>query len=178
MSEHLEHEATDTANGELDSTRDVSDQLISLKGSRRPMHLRHLIFGWALVLSSTIVGVTLEALHGFKMGWYLDVGNEIRRLMLTLGHGHGTLLGIVNLVFAAHLSSVKDWPSRSRDFASRCLMVASLLIPGGFLLGGIHIYDGDPGLGIMLVPIGALAFITMLIVTLRAAIRQPWSPEA
>lgn len=174
MSEHLENEVIDTADGDTET----SGQRNSLKASRRPMHLRHIIFGWALIFFSTLVGVTLEALHGFKMGWYLDVGNEIRRLMLTLGHGHGTLLGIVNLVFAAHLGHLKDWPSHSRDFASRCLMVASLLIPGGFLLGGIHIYDGDPGLGIVLVPIGALAFITMLICTVYAAIRQPWSPEA
>jgi hypothetical protein len=32
---------------------------------------------------------------------------------------------------------------------------AAVLLPAGFFLGGIVIYDGDPGLGVWLVPIGA-----------------------
>jgi len=138
----------------------------------RSLILKHMVFGWGLVLASTIIGISLEALHGFKMGWYLDVGNEMRRLMLTLGHGHGTLLGVLNIVFAASLSTLKDWRTSGQQFASRCLLIASILVPGGFILGGVHIYDGDPGLGVMLVPIGALAFITMLACTFRAALRQ------
>ena len=145
--------------------------------SGRPLHLRHAIFGWGLILLSTCVGITLEALHGFKMSWYLDVGNEMRRLMLTLGHGHGTLLGVLNLVFGMGLNALPDWSAQGREFASRCLLIASVLIPGGFIMGGIHIYDGDPGLGVMLVPVGALAFITMLVATFWAAVRQSWTPN-
>jgi hypothetical protein len=36
------------------------------------------------------------------------------------------------------------------------LLAASVLMPGGFLLGGIWVYAGDPGLGILLVPVGGV----------------------
>ena len=45
------------------------------------------------------------------------------------------------------------------------LRVGAILLPGGFLLGGLHIYDGDPGLGIVLAPIGALAFVASMALT-------------
>ncbi|MEM7232453.1 MAG: hypothetical protein AAF517_09780, partial [Planctomycetota bacterium] len=45
---------------------------------------------------------------------------------------------------------------------------AGLLLPGGFFLGGVFFYSGDPGLGILLVPIGAiLMLIGVLVVVLR-----------
>ena len=57
---------------------------------------RNLRFGWWSLLVFLCVGAVLEALHGFKIGWYVDVGNETRRLMFTLAHAHGTLLALVN----------------------------------------------------------------------------------
>ena len=40
-------------------------------------------------------------------------------------------------------------------------------MPGGFLLGGIWVYDGDPGLGIVLVLAGGvLLFAAVLLATL------------
>ena len=40
------------------------------------------------------------------------------------------------------------------------LLVASIvLLPGGFFLGGLVIHQGDPGLGIVLAPIGAITLI-------------------
>ena len=39
---------------------------------------------------------------------------------------------------------------------------AFLLIPGGFLLGGLATYGGDPGIGILLVPVGALMLLAAL----------------
>jgi hypothetical protein len=32
------------------------------------------------------LGGVLETLRGFKIGWYVDVGNEMHRLMFTLAH--------------------------------------------------------------------------------------------
>ena len=64
-------------------------------------------------------------------------------------------------------SSVRPSHVRSgmpRKLASACLMAASLLLPGGFFLGGLVIYHGDPGLGILLVPLGALMlFVSVLV---------------
>ncbi len=59
---------------------------------------RNLRFGWWSLLVFLSLGAVLEALHGFKIGWYVDVGNETRRLMFTLAHAHGTLLALVNIV--------------------------------------------------------------------------------
>jgi hypothetical protein len=41
----------------------------------------------------------------------------------------------------------------------RLLRSATLLIPGGFFLGGTWIHAGDPGVGIVLVPVGALLLV-------------------
>jgi len=115
---------------------------------------RHLRFGWWSLLVFLSLGLTLESLHGFKVGWYLDVGNEVRRLMFTLAHAHGTLLALVNI--AAGLTARNVDGFELRPSVSFALIWAAILLPAGFLLGGIVIYDGDPSLGVWLVPVGAL----------------------
>jgi len=114
----------------------------------------NLRFGWWSLLVFLCVGATLEALHGFKIGWYVDVGNETRRLMFTLAHAHGTLLALVNI--AAGLTARMVERFTLRPSVSFALIWAALLLPAGFFLGGIVIYDGDPGLGVWLVPVGAV----------------------
>ncbi len=115
---------------------------------------RNLRFGWWSLLVFLMIGTGLETLHGFKIGWYVDVGNETRRLMFTLAHAHGTALALVNI--AAGLTARNMQGFTLRRSISLALIWAAILLPGGFLLGGIVTYDGDPGLGIWLVPIGAL----------------------
>lgn len=118
---------------------------------------RHLAWGWTMLLVFVLLGALLEALHGFKSGWYLDVGHETRRLMWRLGHAHGTLLSLVNVAFALTLPRLAPWAPRSLATASAALRAASVLLPGGFVLGGVWIHGGDPGLGVLLVPLGAAA---------------------
>ncbi len=115
---------------------------------------RHLRFGWWSLLAFLTLGMGLEGLHGFKVGWYLDVANEARRLTWTLAHAHGTLLALIHLAFAHVLGWRPAGGLQRRRVASGCLLGASVLLPGGFFLGGIVIYDGDPGLAILLVPVG------------------------
>jgi len=115
---------------------------------------RNLRFGWWSLLVFLSLGAALETLHGFKIGWYVDVGNETRRLMFTLAHAHGTLLALINI--AAGLTARKMDRFELRPSVSFALIWAAILLPAGFFLGGIVIYDGDPGLGVWLVPIGAL----------------------
>src|SRR5262249_14352877 len=55
--------------------------------------------GWLLLAISLPFGVTLEALHGFKVQAYL--ASDTRREMWRLAHAHGTLLGMLCLVAAA-----------------------------------------------------------------------------
>ena len=115
---------------------------------------RNLRFGWWSLLVFLSVGGALETLHGFKIGWYLDVGNETRRLMFTLAHAHGTLLALKNI--AAGLTVRKVDRFELRPSVSFALIWAAILLPAGFFLGGIVTYDGDPGLGVWLVPVGAI----------------------
>ncbi len=130
---------------------------------------RHFRFGWWSLLVFATLGLTLETLHGFKVRAYLDVGNETRRLMWTLAHAHGTLLSLINVVVglsAPALSAIR--PAR-QHLISRCLIGATFLLPGGFFLGGVLFYGGDPGLGILLVPVGALLLLTALYLIARGS---------
>ncbi len=118
---------------------------------------RHLRFGWWALAVYVCLGIGLETMHGFKFGWYLDVGNEARRLMFTLGHFHGTMLSLVNIAAGLTIRGVEGFQvKRSVSFA---LISAAILLPGGFLLGGFVTYDGDPGSGVWLVPIGAVLML-------------------
>jgi len=130
---------------------------------------RHLRFGWWVLLVFLTMGLALEALHGFKVGLYLNVSNETRRLMWTLAHAHGTLLGLVNIAFALTVRLLPEWPARERGVASLCLRSATLLLPAGFFLGGLFIYSGDPGLGILLVPVGGLLLVVSVFLTATGA---------
>jgi len=126
---------------------------------------RHFRFGWWSLLSFLSVGLVLESLHGFKVGWYLDASNETRRLLWTLGHAHGTLLGLVQIAFAATVNAVPGGTLRSLRRASRCLIAAGIILPCGFLVAGVVVYEGDPGLAILLVPIGALLLLVGVLLT-------------
>lgn len=134
---------------------------------------RHIAIGWWTLLLFLSLGAALEVLHGLKVGWYLDVGNETRRLMWRLAHAHGALLGLVNVVFGLTVRSLGAQEGRSWSVPAAALLVATVLIPGGFFLGGLFIYGGDPGRGIVLLPIGAVAlFAAVFAVAIRAARRR------
>ena len=118
---------------------------------------RNLRFGWWSLLIFLSLGGVLEILHGFKIGWYVDVGNDVRRLMFTLAHAHGTALALVNIAAGLTARNVKGLPLRSS--VSFSLVWAGILFPVGFFLGGVVTYGGDPGLGIWLVPVAALLLV-------------------
>jgi hypothetical protein len=119
---------------------------------------------WALLAYLTL-GLALEALHGFKVAWYLEF--ETRRLLWTLAHAHGVLVSVLTIGFGLMLARTGDAAPWQRAVAG-CLMAALVLLPGGFLLGGIFIYGGDPGPGVLLSPIGgALLFAAVLLAAIR-----------
>ncbi|MBI2805536.1 MAG: hypothetical protein HYX68_11215 [Planctomycetes bacterium] len=125
----------------------------------RTLCARHLQFAWWSLLCFVVLGITLEALHAFKLGWYLGPGAETRRLMWTLSHAHGTLLALVHAAFAFTCYALPTAMTMRHRLASALLMAASVLLPGGFFLGGVFVLEGDPGLGIWLVPFGAVALL-------------------
>lgn len=111
--------------------------------------------GWWSLLVWLSLGLVLESLHACKIGWYLDVGQETRRLLLTLAHVHGTLLALVQLAFAATMPA--GAPGLAR--AAGALRWAGILMPLGFLGGGVWAVGGDPGIAVALVPIGGLLLL-------------------
>ena len=129
---------------------------------------RHLRFGWYALLGFASVGALLEALHAFKAGFYLDVGSETRRLMWRLGHAHGVLLGLIHLGFAATLPHTKESSGPRLAWASACLIAAGVLLPCGFLLGGVFATGGDPGLPVLLVPLAIPLLLAALWWTARS----------
>ncbi len=127
----------------------------------------HLAFGWWALFVFLALGIALETMHSLKLGYYLDHSNEMRRLLWRLSHAHGTLLALVHVGFATSLPSLSGARSRSLWLASRCLYAGAIVLPLGFFLGGIFIYDGDPGLAIVLAPIGAiLSAVAVLLIAL------------
>ena len=85
--------------------------------------------------------------------------------MFRLAHAHGTLLNLVLIVAAicAQLDLIRLGP-----ISSLGLRTAVILLPSGFLLGGLWHFKDDPGLGIFLVPMGALLL-------LATALHLAWS---
>jgi hypothetical protein len=87
------------------------------------------------------------------------VGQETRRFVWRLAHAHGTFLALVHLAFAFSLAHAGE---RLPRLASACLVGASIALPGGFLLGGFGVSGGDPGIGIALVPFGAVLLLVAI----------------
>lgn len=137
----------------------------------------HLRVGWWALLVFLTLGLVLEALSGFKVGLYLDVSNSTRRLMWTLAHAHGTLLSLVNVAFGLTSRVAGGWRVEARRRASRCLLGALALMPLGFFLGGLRIHGGDPGLGILLVPPGALLLFVAVFETARGLAGDDEDPD-
>lgn len=125
----------------------------------------HLLVGWWSLLAFVSMGLLLEYMHGFREPSYMNVGDaETRRMMWTLAHAHGVLIGLTHIAFAATVHLTATEAPRCQSLASNCLIAAGILMPLGFFLGGLFVYPGDPGLGIFLVPPGAgLLFIGVLL---------------
>lgn len=134
---------------------------------------RHRLFGWWSLLLFAGLGVGLETLHGFKVSWYLDAGEETRRLLWRLAHAHGAFLALVHLGFAASVGRAEGGGRRWPRLASACLVGASIALPGGFFAGGLTTYGGDPGPGIVVLPVGAALLLAGLALTAWGTTRSP-----
>ena len=99
-------------------------------------------------------GILIEGLIGFRIPALID--DPIRRDMLRLAHAHGTLLNLVLLSAAicARLEMIQ-----LTSFSSLNLRLAALILPIGFLVAGLWHYRDEPGLGVFLVPIGAVLLL-------------------
>lgn len=140
------------------------------------MSRTHLRFGWWTLLAFLSIGLVLEALHGFKVQAYMNVANETRRLLWTLAHAHGTLLALVNIAFAVTLSIMPTMRPKAAALGSRTLLAATLLLPLGFFLGGAFLVGRDPGLPVLLVPLGGLLLLVSVL-AIALALRGKSEPD-
>lgn len=120
-------------------------------------------FGWTWLLLWVLVGIAIEAAHGFKLASYLDDG--LTRTLLRLGHAHGVILSLVVLAYAA--LGVEAAPS-----AGRFLRWGAGLIPVGFTASAFRHSEGDPALVVLLVPVGAVPLAIGLMLLARSAWRR------
>jgi len=139
-------------------------------GTEEGLARRHRRFGWTSLFVWMSAGLVIETLHGFKAAAYLL--DPVRRELWTLAHFHGSLLSVVNLAYV-RWAEAPGLGAAARVNASRSLIAGSVLMPLGFLLGGAFHYEGDPGFGIFLAPIGALALLVAVWVQMRAAWSGP-----
>lgn len=130
---------------------------------------RHVRIGWWMLVAFLSLGLAIDALHGFKIGWYLDADNEARRLMWTLAHAHGTLFGLVHLGFAYSIARIDGFEARRRRLAASLLTIGTIGVPLAFLVAGLSAHGGDPGFAVVLVaPAATLMLAGTILVALAA----------
>ncbi len=112
-------------------------------------------------------GLLLESFHGFKFAAYLMEPN--RRLTWTLAHAHGTLLSVVCLVLWMLIPRLSISAGRA-NLAAKLFASGAMVLPLGFLAGGLLAFESDPGIPVIVVPVGALLCATSIALLLR---RQP-----
>lgn len=100
------------------------------------------------------LGLLIEGLIGYRIPALMD--DHVRREMFRLAHAHGTLL---NLLLLAAAVGARLEMFKLEGATAPVLRAAVVLMPTGFLLGGLWHFKGDPGLGIFLVPVGAVLLI-------------------
>ena len=131
---------------------------------------RLLFQGWVSIAIWISFGLLLEGLLGYKIPAFLEDGQ--RRELFRLAHTHGTLLSLVLITAALCL---RLFEIRPPAVAVNALRLGALLMPLGFLLGGIWHPEADPGVGVWLVPPGALMVIFGAI-AIALASRKKGSP--
>jgi hypothetical protein len=99
-------------------------------------------------------GLLLEGLIGYKTPAYLH--DSVRRELFRLAHAHGTLLSLLLLGLALVCDRFEVKPA---NIVPMVLRLGVILMPLGFLLGGVWHYESDPGVGIWLVPVAAVMVV-------------------
>lgn len=120
--------------------------------------------GFAALLCFALLGLILETLHAFKVPMYLNADQGTRRLLMRLGHAHGGVLSIVQIVYGLTASRYPDIVS---PLVTTSFLLALVLVPLGFLLGGLGATGADPSILVLLVPPGAFALLLALAITAK-----------
>ncbi|MBX3293770.1 MAG: hypothetical protein KF881_12860 [Acidobacteria bacterium] len=109
---------------------------------------------WVSIAVWMTLGLLLEGLLAFRSPAYLQ--DEVRREMFRLAHSHG---GVLNLLLLGTAFYIRIYSPKFPNIAMLALRIGVILMPVGFLLGGIWHYDSDPGPAVFLAPLGGLMII-------------------
>src|ERR1044071_1000504 len=140
-----------------------------MRSSSQPSQCAGMICqGWISLAAWIVFGLLIEGLIGFRSPGLLD--DSVRREMFRLAHAHGTLLNLVLIAAAicARLDLIRIGPGASLGLRS-----SVILLPAGFLIGGLWHFKDEPGLGILLVPIGAVLLLASAIYLSLTLPRRP-----
>jgi hypothetical protein len=99
-------------------------------------------------------GLLLEGFIGFRVSAYMSI--PIRRELFQLAHTHGTLLSLLLLLATLTISKHLVYPNK---FSLLSLRIGTVLMPFGFLLGGIWTNKDEPNMFVFLAPIGGILVI-------------------
>ena len=137
---------------------------------------RHLRLSLATTAIFLAMGLWLEAMLGLRTQALVD--DPLRREFLRLGHAHGALLALLNVVLGLAMTRLRTptaWATRIRVAA----LLGALLVGLGFLGGGLWHGPTDPGPLVLAVPAGAMLLLSSLgaAVLLRAAPPDPPDSE-
>jgi hypothetical protein len=80
-------------------------------------------------------------------------------MLWRLAHAHGALLSVLTIAYALGVAAFPGTPPARVRLVAKLLLTATIVLPGGFFLGGLVVHGGDPGLGIVLAPLGAVALV-------------------
>ena len=116
-------------------------------------HLSLIRQGWISLALWITFGILFEGLCTFRFS-VLD--DAVRCEMFRLAHAHGTLL---NLVLIAAAICARLELIRVGFKTSVGLRTAAVLLPSGFFFSGLWHFRDEPGLAILLVPIGAVLLL-------------------
>lgn len=125
----------------------------------------NLKFGWFALAFFVAMGLFLESLHLFKAPFYFE--HDLRRELWVLAHAHGALMAILNIAYGL---TVGRYATNSAT-DGRLWLLACVLVPAGFFLGGVGANEVDPSLWIILTPIGALCALVASIKTALHVVR-------
>ncbi len=121
----------------------------------RPVSVRGaMLQAWLSIAIWMSFGLLLESLIGYRVPAYLR--DELRREIFRLAHTHGALLNLVLLGAALSIDRELVRPSKMGLLSLR---LGAVLMPVGFLLGGIWHTEGEPGIGVWLAPLGGVMVI-------------------
>lgn len=105
-------------------------------------------------------GLLLEGLIAFRIPDYLS--DPVTREMFRLAHAHGTLLSLV--LVAVGLTGRSGYIA-APNIGKMALHIGSVVMPVGFMLGGIGNYESDPNPLVFFAPLGGIMVIFGIVIS-------------